>query len=90
MRNFILTVAVLSGAAFFLLGCAGRPTRLEANWGRSFETQRSLQIANPKAGKRLSPITGIDGQSAAVIMDEYRKGFISNKAHDTVNIIKLH
>ena len=67
-------------------GCANNnsvmtPTesKLDENWGRSFESAKFNQILNPEAGKKLDPVTGLDGQAADAEIQQYRKGF-SEKA----------
>ena len=72
--------------AFSLLsiGCTGPnqntvsldpPTRLEMDYGTSFNLMKFNQIANPEAEKNLEPVTGFDGQAAKVTLDKYRKDF---------------
>jgi hypothetical protein len=72
--------------AFCLLsiGCAGLdrekvtldpPTRLEMDYGTSFNLMKFNQIANPEAEKNLEPVTGFDGQAAKATLDKYRKDF---------------
>jgi len=72
--------------AFSLLsiGCTGPnqntvtldpPTRLEMDYGTSFNLMKFNQIANPEAEKNLEPVTGFDGQAAKATLDKYRKDF---------------
>jgi hypothetical protein len=72
--------------AFSLLsiGCAGLeqgkvtlspPSRLEMDYGTSFNLMKFNQIANPEAEKNLEPVTGFDGQAAKATLDKYRKDF---------------
>jgi hypothetical protein len=72
--------------AFSLLsiGCAGLdqekvtldpPTRLEMDYGTSFNLMKFNQIANPEAEKNLEPVTGFDGQAAKATLDKYKKDF---------------
>lgn len=72
--------------AFFLLslGCAGPnqgrvslspPSRLEMDYGTSFNLMKFNQTANPEAEKNLEPVTGFDGQAAEAAIDKYRKDF---------------
>ena len=58
---FIATVAGLYGCS----GTAtGRQTRLNQNWGRSFESALYNQTLNPETGKNLEPVEGIEGSTA--------------------------
>jgi len=57
-------------------------TRLDRNWGRSFETAKYLQFLNPDAGKDLRPVTGIEGRVGERIMEGYVKGPSKKKDSD--------
>jgi len=66
------------------IGCTGLdqermtlspPSRLEMDYGTSFNLMKFNQIANPEAEKNLEPVTGFDGQAAKVTLDKYRKDF---------------
>lgn len=73
-------------------GCATsipKDSPLEKNWGRSYETQRFLQTANPDAGKHSEPVMVMDGPAADQVIDAYRQSFSSENEQETVNIIKL-
>ena len=71
-RGFIF-IGLMVIFAFGLAGCAA--TRVERDFGNSLRQAKSNQILNKDTGKNLEPVTGLDGQSASVIMEEYRKGF---------------
>jgi hypothetical protein len=68
-----------------LLGCAetnpfkrgyfAGPSRLEKDFGTSFELHKANQIAEPDAGKNLEPVTGFDGKAAQATLEKYRKEF---------------
>ena len=73
MSSRYLTVIAIITALSILSGCA--PTRLERNWGVSYEAQKENQIENPDAEMNLEPVEGLDGQAAVHTMDNYRKGF---------------
>ena len=81
-RHFIMMLLL----AFSLLsiGCAGLnqekvtlspPSRLEMDYGTSFNLMKFNQIANPEAEKNLEPVIGFDGQAAKATLDKYRKDF---------------
>src|SRR5512139_232096 len=70
------TTLVCACAIALLTGCSGgtgktfQPeTALDRNWGRSYESAKYNQIANPNAGKSLKPVEGLDGQPAANVVD---------------------
>lgn len=66
---FIGIVAVLSLA----VGCA--PSRVEMDYGTSYQLQKYNQTLNPEAEKNLAPVTGLDGRAAQHAMEKYQKGF---------------
>jgi hypothetical protein len=84
----ILAVVLTLGT----IGCASSiplDSKLQKNWGRSFETQRHLQTANPEAGQQAQSTMIMDGSAADLVVEEYRKSFGSENEEETVNIIKL-
>ena len=75
---------LLLAFSFLSIGCAGLnqekvtlspPSRLEMDYGTSFNLMKFNQIANPEAEKDLEPVTGLDGQAAKATLDRYRKDF---------------
>ena len=62
-----------------LLGCSQNnmikvESKLDKNWGRSFESARHNQILNPDAGKSDDPVVGMQGPAAKRVMDSYVSG----------------
>jgi hypothetical protein len=78
MKSKRLVISSLIVSLIVIAGCAG-PSALDQNWGRSVETARFNQTLNPKAGENLEPVTGLDGQSAGMVMEAYHQSF---KAED--------
>jgi hypothetical protein len=81
-------------AAIFVttLACGGaisKDSALERNWGRSYETQRYLQAADPAAGQTVQPAPTMDGAASDRVMEGYREAFSPESGAQTVNIIKL-
>lgn len=91
IRLYCVAVLVPLGAMFLLAGCSSiRPnSNLERNWGRAYETQLTLQQANPEAGRKVRPVMEMDGASADRIMEGHRKSFEGKSKEESVNIIKL-
>ena len=58
-------------------------SRLDENWGRSFESAKHNQILNPEAGKKLDPVTGLDGQAADAEIQQYHKSFSKQTSTST-------
>jgi hypothetical protein len=56
------------------VGCAG-PSRLEMDYGTSYQLAKFNQTSNPEAEKNLEPVTGFDGRAAKATIDRYQKGF---------------
>jgi len=67
--------ACLGIGVVMLAGCAVGPTRLEADYGRSFYLARSNQILDPAAQQNLAPVYGFDGKAAEATLDHYRSTF---------------
>jgi hypothetical protein len=70
--GFLAALSVLSGCAMF---SSQGESRLDRNWGTSFETAKQNQILNPAAGKNLEPVVGFDGRAATGSMESYRQRF---------------
>ncbi len=73
-----LAIASIFAGGIFVMGCA--PSMVDENWGRSLETARYNQTFNPQAEKNLSPVDGMDGQSAVNTIESYRQGFSKGEA----------
>ena len=63
MMTRCTTLIVITSIISLMLICsrttaASEQSLLERNWGRSFETIRYMQMANPEAGKNLDPVVG--------------------------------
>lgn len=63
-------------AVIFLIGagCVG-PSRLEMDYGTSFNLIKFNQILHSEAEKNLEPVMELDGVSAQGSMEKYRKEF---------------
>jgi len=77
-------IILLLAFSLLFIGCTGLnqervtlspPSRLEMDYGTSFNLMKFNQIANPEAEKNLEPVTGFDGQAAKATLDRYRKDF---------------
>jgi hypothetical protein len=87
-RHFIVIGLVV--AFSFSIGCAeNKPllgeSKLEKNWGRSYESMKYNQMLNPEAEKNLEVVTGLDGQAAKDSVEKYRKTFKGKEKGDTYN-----
>ena len=84
------TLAIL-GLLAFIIGCnqTQKETRLDKNWGRSYETAKYNQILNPDASKNLKPAVDLDGEAANSNVEKYQDSFKEKKSQETVNILKL-
>lgn len=81
LKKSIALVMVCTLSAFFS-GCSStgdhafrEETLLDKNWGRSVETAKHNQILDPEAGKKVTPIEGLDGQAAGYAVDKYENSF---------------
>jgi len=57
-----------------LAGCA-TPSRVETDYGTSFNLAKFNQTLNPEAEKNFEPVTGFDGIASQATLERYRKGF---------------
>ena len=85
MGTRCLIVIGLIAALSVFSGCGGT-TKLDRNWGKSFESAKSNQILNPEAGQNLDPVVGLDGQAAEGGLGTYRKGFERKGSEETYNL----
>jgi hypothetical protein len=77
-----------------MFSCSGtsptyKPTLLDRNWGRSYETANYMQLLNPDAEKSLDPVLGLDGNAANHNVNKYRQSFKKTEQREIVNILKL-
>ncbi len=73
-RHFIyggLAIAIL----FFVVGCSTQQSRVERDYGTSYNLQKFGQTLNPQAEKNLEPVYGLDGQAADKNVVKYEKSF---------------
>jgi hypothetical protein len=64
-------------------------TQLDKNWSRSYETAKYNQIINPEAGKKVTPVQGLEGNAADHAVQGYHDTFKQRKEQEVVNILKL-
>jgi hypothetical protein len=77
-----------------MLGCIGttpysEQSYLGRNWGRSFESIRYMQTADPEAGKNLDPVVGLDGNASVNNIDKYQESFKETERGASETILKL-
>jgi len=70
-----MLVAFAGMMVMLLTGCAIGPTRLEADYGTSYNLAKSQQILNPAAEQNLEPVYGFDGRAAEATIQRYRGTF---------------
>jgi len=87
MKNLIITLVGIITVIFLIAGCG--PTRLEMDYGTSYQLQKYNQILNPGAGKNADPVVGINGQAAQNTVDKYKQGFEAGKETSTVYQISV-
>lgn len=49
-------------------------SKLDENWGTSFEANAEAQIANPEAPANTDPIEDLDPETAARVAERYYEG----------------
>jgi type IV pilus biogenesis protein CpaD/CtpE len=77
----LIPICLITAVVIFP-SCAGNnkvalkmESKLEQNWGRSYESAKYNQMLNPEAGSLTDPVTGIDGEAAEKNVQKYRKSF---------------
>ena len=86
---------IISVLLIIFVGCSKgnvsfwEETQLDKNWGRSYETAKYNQIINPEAGKKITPIEGLEGNAADNAVQGYQDTFRQRKEQEVVNILKL-
>ena len=73
MKSCFLLIGLV-GIFLICVSCAG-PTRLEMDYGTSYNLSKFNQILNPEAEKNLEPVTGFDGRAAKAAITKYEKSF---------------
>jgi len=73
MKRFFLVLSGLFFLAAILGACS--PSRLQMDYGTSYQLQKFNQIANPEAGKKVEPAEGMDGRAAQAAEEKYQKSF---------------
>lgn len=67
-----LAALVLAG---LLSACAPSTPQFDRHFGETVRATLAGQVADPAAAANPDPVAGIDGHSAAVALDRYRKSF---------------
>ncbi len=81
---------VMVGAMVILVcSCKPKPVTLGQNFGASVKIAIESQILNPEAQLNLHPVEGMDGKAAVILIEDYRKGFDSEKRGDDPVKIKI-
>ena len=86
MYSRYIMLAGLIAALSISTGCGSVTPIVDDNWGKSYESQKLSQIANPEAEENLAPVMGLDGVAAENAVDNYRKGFQGEKGDTTYNL----
>ena len=66
----LIAIGLIATLSLFS-GCGA--TKLDKNWGKSFESAKCSQMLNPEAGQNSQPVVGLDGQAAEISFGTYRK-----------------
>lgn len=87
-RHLIVVLVLIVGLLFFT-SCSKefqKETKLDRNWGKSFESARQNQILNPEAGKDSKPVVGMDGQAAEKIIERHKQSFERQPPNEVYNV----
>ncbi len=75
IKKCVALIVLIIVFNMLFVGCAGRISQLEMDFGKSHKHAISNQIINAEAERNLEPVYGLDGPAAQVIMGKYRKSF---------------
>jgi len=81
MKQKIIILAGLCAALIVMMGCG--PSRVEMDYGTSYQLQKFNQALNPEAERNLEPVAGMSGTAAQSNVDKYEKGFEKESAPAT-------
>ena len=74
MRKIMFLIGIIVMFSL-VVGCAWQETRVERDYGTSYQLQKYNQTLNPEAEKNKAPATGMDGRAAQAAVEKYEKGF---------------
>jgi hypothetical protein len=74
MFKILSRTLMIAAVAAVMGACTGTPY-LNSHWGRSVETAKTLQVANPQAGRQSIKAPEMDGQAAGKAVDSYQRSF---------------
>jgi len=80
MKSITKILICLLPMIVVILGCA--PTRLEMDYGTSYQLQKYQQTLNPQAAKNMAPVEGLNGQAAQNAVEKYQKGFLKDESEE--------
>ncbi len=89
VKKHLIVVLILIVGLLFFASCSKefqKETKLDRNWGKSFESAKQNQILNPEAGKDSKPVEGMDGQAAEKIIEKHKKSFERETPKEVYNI----
>ena len=93
LSRYLMIIGVIT-IGLVMFSCSGttpayKPTLLDRNWGRSYQTAIYNQMVNPDADKNLDPVLGLDGSAAEYNVGKYKDSFKEAGPKEIVNILKL-
>ncbi|MBW2439773.1 MAG: hypothetical protein JRH12_04815 [Deltaproteobacteria bacterium] len=87
-KYFLRIVGSVSIAVICACGSTAfhKPSTLDKNWGRSFESAKYNQILDHRAAKNQQPVVGLDGVASENSKDAYRRRFAVDASSPEYNI----
>jgi hypothetical protein len=90
LKRCLIVIFILIFGLSFFTSCSKefqkKETKLDKNWGKSFESAKQNQILNPEAGKDSKPVVGMDGQAAEKSIEKQRQSFEREPSKEVYNI----
>jgi hypothetical protein len=74
MFKILSNILMIAAVAAMMGACSGTPY-LKSQWGKSVETAKALQVANPQAGRQSPQAQEMDGRAAGQAVDSYQQSF---------------
>jgi hypothetical protein len=89
VKKHLIVILVLSVGLLFFTSCSKeyrKETKLDRNWGKSFEAAKQNQILNPEAGKNPEPVVGMEGRAAEKIIERHEQSFEDDPKKEVYNV----
>jgi len=71
-----MKILLIPMTLLFLVSCAGeKMSRLELDYGTSYNLAKEGQTLDPEAAMDLEPVEGLDAEAGQAVLNNYHKSF---------------